>query len=519
MPFCTNQNCPDRLKNGRFTEYMDGIKTCPVCNSPLTDNSLEPDRNGKKIYNDLVNKILVATGLKVEIDLANKILITVGLLLVYRLLYIIHLPWVDLSGLSGSLITRYFNSERLSIGALGIMPFITAYFLVEVFSLVIPPLNRWRKEKHEGRRKLTITARWLTLVLSLIQGTGIVVSLSKISRPDGSPVLAGTGLEFSLIIVITLTACVFISLWIADLISSRGIGNGISMLIFTGVISSLFSDLSFSFHNTMSVMNRMDGLVKIFIMLLILFGSGALSVYMERRKYDLDVKLKNNSNVVMPFKYNISGITPAALAVNIVLTPASVTYFTRDYPDILKYFQYGTWTYSITVTIIMVVFYFWFTAMYYNPDKIVNFLRSKNAEPLLPDSLSFEKLLDKKLTTLAIWGAAYLFVYSVLLNRGIFYAWIIFSGITVIEFVSISLDIINDVKARKKYGKFVKIDEFQKPYEAGFIKNLLDQNGIPCFLEGYHLRSLYYFFGPFVGISLYVQKDKESEALKIIADS
>ncbi|NLD38159.1 MAG: hypothetical protein GX654_14940 [Desulfatiglans sp.] len=511
MPFCTNQNCPDRLKNGRFAEYSDGITECPACNSPLTDNPVVPDRNVKKIYNDLLSKIINYTGLKLDTDLVNKILITVGLLLVFRLMYIIPLPGVDIS--------RLPNNTRLSIGALGIMPYFSAYILVEIFSLILPPLNRWRQEKHEGRRKLGVTARWLTLILSLVQGSGIAISISKMSRPDGLPVLAGAGLESGLIIVITLTACVFISLWIADLITSRGLGNGISMLIFTGVIASLLSDIGFSFHSTMSVMNRMDGLVKIFIMLLILFGSGALSVYMERRKYDLNVRLKNNSNAVMPFKYNISGIIPAALAVNIVLTPASVTYFTRDYPDILKYFQYGTWSYFITVTIIMVVIYFWFTAMYYNPDKIINFLRSKNAEPLLSNDVSFEKMLDKKFTTLAIWGVAYLFVYSVLLNRGLFYAWIIFSGITVIEFVSISLDIINDVKARKTYGKFVKIDEFQKPYEAGFIKNLLDQNGISCFLEGYHLRSLFYFFGPYIGISLYVQKGKESEALKIIADS
>ncbi|MBN1906670.1 MAG: DUF2007 domain-containing protein [Deltaproteobacteria bacterium] len=518
MPFCTNLNCPDKLKNGRFAEYRDGITKCPVCNSPLTDNPFEANRNVKKVYNDLVSKIVNSTGLKIDIDLVNKILITIGLLLVFRLLCIIPLPGVDLSGVSGNLVSRYLNSARLSIGALGIMPYFSAYFLVEILSLVLPPLNRWRREKHEGRRKLTVTARWLTLVLSVVQGLGIAITLSKMSRPDGSPVLASTGLESSLIIVITLTACVFINLWIADLITSRGIGHGISMLIFTGVIASLFSDLSFSFNNTMFVMNRMDGLVKIFIMLLILFGSGALSVYMERRKYDLEVKLKNNSNAVMPFKYNISGITPASLAGTIFMIPASVTYFTRSYPDFVKYFQYGTWTYFITVTILMAVIYFWITAMYYNPDKILNFLRAKNSEPILSNDVSFEKMLDKKLITLTRWGAAYLFVYSVLLNRGIT-TWIVFSGITVIEFVSISLDIINDVKARKKYGKFVKIDEFQKPYEAGFIKNLLDQNSIPCFLEGYHLRSLYYFFGPFVGISLYVQRDKELEALKIIADS
>jgi preprotein translocase subunit SecY len=502
MPFCTNPNCPDRLKNGRFTEYRDGITKCPVCNSPLTDKHVETSSNVKKIYNDLISKILI----------------TIGLLLVFRLLYMIHLPGVDFSRFSGSLIANYFSSGRLSIGALGIMPYITAYFLVEIFSLAIPPLNRWRKEKHEGRRKLHVTARWLTLVLCLVQGSGIAISLSKMTNPDGSPMLAGTGLESMFIIIITLTACVFINLWIADLISSRGIGNGISMMFLVGILFSLFSGLATSFQNNMLEMNRMDGLAKCIFMLLILFGSGALSVYMERRKYDMEVKLKDNSNAYVPFNFNISGITPAVFAAYIVLTPASVIYFTRVYPDFIKYLQYGSWTYFIIFTIFMAVMYFWFAAMYYNPDKIVNFLRSKNAEPVLSDGVSFEKLLDKKLTLLTIWGAAYLFVYSVLLTRGIT-PWLVNSGVNVIMIISIALDIINEVKARKYYGKFVKIEEFQKPYEAGFIKNLLDQNCIPCFLEGYHFRSLYYFFGPFVGISLYVQKGKEPEALKIIAGS
>ena len=96
--------------------------------------------------------------------------------------------------------------------------------------------------------------------------------------------------------------------------------------------------------------------------------------------------------------------------------------------------------------------------------------------------------------------------------------YIVISGLVLIRAVSISLDILNDVKARRKYGYFVKIDEFQKPYEAKFIKNLLEQNSIPCFLEGYYHRSLFYFFGPFIEISLYVQRDKESEALGILSE-
>lgn len=501
MPFCTNPDCPHKEETGGFAEYRDDISKCPECGSPLTDNTVELP--GK-------NKII-------DSDLFRKILITICLLLIYRLLCIIPLPGVNIAGLPVSLLMRYFDSANISIGALGIMPYISAYIFVELLSLVVPPLNRWRGEKHEGRRKLTVTARWLTLILCLIQGFGIAISLTMMTGPGGSPILASTGLELKLIIIITLTACVFINLWIADLISSRGLGNGISMIFFAGIIFSVFSDLAYSFQNTVSVTNLMDGTVKFIFIFLMLFASGAFSLFMERGKYDLEVNLKNNSNVVMPFKYNISGIFPATLAASFVMVPATAMNFYSDYPDFFKYFQYGTWTYFITFSILTTAMYFLFAALYYNPDKILNFLRSKTAEPVLPNGVSFDKMLDKKLTTLTIWGALYLFVYSVLLSPGIT-ALIVIRGFVVIEGISISLDIFNDVKARKKYGYFVKIDEFQKPYEAGFIKNLLEQNSIPCFLEGYYNRSLYYFFGPFIGISLYVQRDKESEALKVISD-
>jgi hypothetical protein len=198
------------------------------------------------------------------------------------------------------------------------------------------------------------------------------------------------------------------------------------------------------------------------------------------------------------------------------MMPASVMYFT-DNPGFFEYFKYGSWVYYITYSIVMIVLYFFFASLYYNPDKILSFLRSKNAEPVLPEGVSFEKLLDKRLTVLTLLGALYLIVCSVLLLPGNFISIVIY-GLVLIRVISIVLDIVNDVKARKEYGCFVKIDEMQKPYEAKFLKNLLEKNSIPCFLEGYYHRSLYYFFGPFIGISLYVEQGKESEALKIISD-
>ena len=497
MAICSNPDCPHKERTGRSAEYREGITNCPECGAHLTANPANfPDKNDKT-----------------NSDLIRKVLFTIGLIIFYRLLCIIPLPGVDLSGLPDSLITRYFRSANISICALGLMPYINAYLFVEIFSLVIPSLKRWRGEKHEGRRKLTLTARWFALVLCLVQGLGIAISLSRMTAPDGSMLAVSTGPGFKVMVVVTLTACVFISLFIADLITSKGIGNGISMIILAGLGIDIFSVFINRFSHTSGYGNFMEDT---FGVLLIFFAAGVVIYFMESGEYNIKVKLKNDFIVNLPFKYNTSGIIPASFAVSIAMMPASVMYFT-DSTGFFEYFRYGSWIYYLTYAIITTFLFFFFASLYYDPDKVLSFLKSKSAEPVLPERVSFEKLLDKKLTNLTIWSAIYLLIYSVLLNPAV-YGYIVISGLTLIRVVSILLDVINEVKARNEYGNFAKINEMQKPYEAKFLKNLLEKHNIPCFLEGYYHRSLYYFFGPFIGISLYVQKDKESEAFKIISD-
>jgi preprotein translocase subunit SecY len=503
MPFCSNPDCPHKEKTGNFAEYQDGITHCPDCGSRLTDTPVDLPGHVEKIDSDFINKILI----------------TIGLLALFRVLCLIPLPGVDLSALfnDGSKnFFGFFNFSRISICALGIMPYISAYIFVEIFSLVIPSLKKWRSQKREGRRKLFITARWLTLLLCIIQGYGIAISLERMTLPGGSLVVSSTGVEFRLIVVITLTACTFVALWIADQITTRGIGNGISMLIFTGLAITLFSNLVRLFSETLLGGILMEATVTIIIfMLLILFLAAAFIVFIEKGESNIKVKLRNSRLVDLPIKYNTAGVLPASFAASIVMIPATLMTF-GSYHKFYEYFQYGTLTYFITYIIITIILFLLFTSLFYDPDEITSFLEGKNAEPILQEDVSFEKLLDKKLTLFAIGGTVYLLVYSVLLSPSI-HAFIVISGLSLIRIVSISLDILNEVEARKN-GYFVKIDEFQKPYQAKFIKNLLELNSIPCFLEGYHHRSLLYFFGPFIEISLYVKRDKESEALNIISE-
>lgn len=501
MPYCSNPDCPHKIETGSYAEYRDGITRCPECGSTLTYAPVEPEDYPEKIDSDLMKKILI----------------TIGLLVLFRLLCIIPLPYIDLSeyNFPGSLLNLYGFTKYpgISICALGIMPFISAYILVEMFSLVIPVMKKWRGQKGEGRRKLFITARWVTLLLCIIQGLGISISLERMTGAGGSLLVGSPGWGFRFLTVLTLTAGVFVLLWIADRITARGIGNGISMMIFTGIAIDLFSNLSVLYQMILSD-RFLDATGTIILALFILFVAVWIISFIERRESSIKVRLNNGSLIELPFKYNVAGVVPAQFAASIVMVPFTITFFTSSYHDFLNLFQPATWTYSITLTIITVIFYFLFTSLYYNPDKILSFLRARNGEPVLEEGASFEKLLDGKLTTLAIYGTIYLCVFAVLLTPSL-HVYVIIGGVSLIRLVSILLDIINEIKARKK-GFFVKIDEFQKPYEAKFIKNLLEQENIPCFLEGYYHRSILYFFGPYVEISLYVQQGKESEALSIL---
>jgi preprotein translocase subunit SecY len=500
MPFCPNPDCPHKKITGHFAEYRDGMTICPECEGPLTDAPIEVPGRVEKAKSDL----------------GKKILMTIGLLAIFHLLALIPLPGVDLSGLPDNLLTSYFNSSRFSICALGIMPYISAYVLVEIFSLVIPPLKRWRGRKEEGRRKLLLAARCLTLILCFVQGYGLVMGLERMALPDGSLAISSSGMEFRLMVVITLTAGTFACLWIADQITAKGIGHGISMIILSGLVISLFSNLFRPSSKALHGGILMEDMVSSVLGLFISFLAVGFIVFMERGESSIKVRLKNSRLVDLPFKYNTAGVVPATFAVSIVMLASTLTYFVGHH-RFSEYFQYGTLSYFITYTMITIILFFLFTSLYYDPDKILSFLRGNKAEPVLPEGVSFEKLLDKKLTLFAICGTVYLCVYSVLFSPAIHVA-IVISGLSLIRLVSISLDIFDEVKARKEFGYFVKMGEFQKPYEAKFMKNVLKQNSIPCFLEGYYHRSILYFFGPYVEMSLFVQPDRESEASNIIAE-
>ena len=399
MPFCPNPDCPHKKITGHFAEYRDGMIICPECEGPLTDTPIELPGRVEKTKSDLINKILM----------------TIGLLAIFHLLALIPLPGVDLSGLPDNLLTSYFNSSRFSICALGIMPYISAYIFVEIFSLVIPPLKRWRDQKGEGRRKLLLAARCLTLILCIVQGYGLVIGLERMVLPDGSLAISSSGMEFRLIVVITLTTGTFACLWIADQITAKGIGHGISMIILSGLVISLFSNLFGPSSKALHGGILMEDMVSSVLGLFISFLAVGFIVFMERGESSIKVRLNNSRLVDLPFKYNTAGVVPATVAVSIVMLPATLTYFVGHH-GFSEYFQYGSLSYFITYTVITIILFFLFTSLYYDPDKILSFLRGKKRSLFYRKGFPLKSCWTKNLLFLPYAGLhIYVFIqcYSV----------------------------------------------------------------------------------------------------------
>ncbi len=188
-------------------------------------------------------------------ELRRRILFTLGMLAVYRVGCHVPVPGVDasvlaswFSGTEGTLLglVSAFTGgalERMTVFALGIMPYISASIILQLLTVVFEPVERMSKEGEQGRKKITQWTRYGTVVLSVIQGAGIAVGLQTMTGPGGAPVVVNPGIGFVVLTVITLTAGTAFIMWLGEQITERGIGNGISLIIFAGIVANLPSAL------------------------------------------------------------------------------------------------------------------------------------------------------------------------------------------------------------------------------------------------------------------------------------
>ena len=510
MPYCPNTECPHRKSFGESAEYLEGTIHSSDCGSILSEDvpsAVDPPI--KKKF-----KITIS-------DFQKRILFTLGLLALWRVTSHITVPGINPEFLDSyrgddKLLPPFFSS-RASVFSLGLMPYISAYILVELCSLVIPRLTAWRKEGYAGRAKLLTAARIVTVVLAILQGYLLAIGLEQVA---GGNFVSDPGIAFRIITMLTMTAGTFLIIWIADQITIKGIGNGISMLFLVmyapGILRS-FTDLwqsnqEYGFHYTL----RYAILFLIVIIILV-----ALIVLIEKGIKAIRVRMHDGHEVELPIKLTTAGRIPAGWASFFVMQPAVIVSSMGGQEDSILLLLADALTpgkidYLIVSCFFIVLFYYLFTPLFHRPGEIVSFLKDRNAAIIVPSEVRAENHILQNLKRLAFWGSLYL-CSIIIIPKAIQQPFGIYlDGISLLITVVIALDVLGELVIRWHSSGMVKVAEFQEPYKAGFLKNILQKHDVPCHLQGYYHRALLYFFGPYLEISILVPGNKAEQAVEII---
>ena len=348
-------------------------------------------------------------------------------LIVYRIGTHIPVPGIDpaklasMFGQNQGTILGLFNMfsggalERMSIFALGIMPYISASIIIQLLSSVSPQLEALKKEGEAGRRKITQYTRYLTVVLALVQGSGMAVGALQ-------GMAYAPGFSFYFVAVVSLVTGALFLMWLGEQITERGVGNGISMLIFAGIVAGLPSAIGQSLEQARQ--GEMNWLVLAFIVLLaavVIF----LVVFIERgqRRITVNYAKQQRGNRVyqaqsshLPLKVNMAGVIPAIFASSILLFPASIAQWFGSGgtgPAWLQDFALaigpGQPLNILLFTVLIVFFCFFYTALMFNPSEVAENLKKSGAFlPGIRPGQQTANYIDGVLTRLTMFGALYI---------------------------------------------------------------------------------------------------------------
>jgi preprotein translocase subunit SecY len=366
-------------------------------------------------------------------DLKSRLIITFIILLVCRVGSYISIPGINLLALgeisasNSEGVLGIFNMlsggalSRMSIFALAIMPYITASIVMQLLSVTFKPLEEMKKEGEAGRKKINQYTRYLTVLLTAFQAYGIAISLEKMSGGSFGPVVATPGAFFRISAITSLVVGTMFLMWLGEQISARGIGNGTSLIIFTGIVSGIPQAFVSVFELTKT--GAMSATLLIFI-LFIIVAMIYFIVFMERAQRKIPVqypkrqvgnKLFAGDSTHLPLKLNTAGVIPPIFASSILLFPLTISNFVGQAEDssiletIAIYLGHGKPLYILSYVLLIVFFCFFYTAVIFNADDTAETLK-KNGGFIYgrrPGKNTAE-YLDYILTRLTVIGAAYI---------------------------------------------------------------------------------------------------------------
>src|SRR5881396_2457127 len=415
-------------------------------------------------------------------ELRNRILFTLALLGVFRVGHHITTPGVNIAALAelarqmeNTMFGMYDmfsggNLSRVTIFALGIMPYISASIILQLLTVVWPYLEKLSKEGELGRRKITQYTRYGTVLLSMVQSLFIARGLETIQAPGAGGVVFEPGWHFRMMTMITLTTGTAFIMWLGEQITERGIGNGISLIIFAGIVAAMPSAVATSLEFIRN--GELPILVAALLIVVMVATVGAI-IYMERAQRRIPVqyakrvvgrRMYSGQSSHLPLKINTSGVIPPIFASSILLFPGTVTGFI-DHPAahwIQQELQPGTWLYNLVYVGLIIFFCYFYTAVTFNPADVADNMKKFGGYiPGIRPGQRTAEYIDRILTRITLPGALYVAAVcvlpTILISR--YNVPFYFGGTALLIVVGVALDTIAAMETHlitRSYEGFMK---------------------------------------------------------------
>jgi preprotein translocase subunit SecY len=415
-------------------------------------------------------------------ELRRRIFFTLAMLAVYRVGVHIPTPGIDRVALASffdkvkDTIFGLFNLfsggalEQFSVFSLGIMPYISASIILQLLTVVFPYLERLSKEGEVGRRKITQYTRYGTIVLSIIQGLMIAVGMEGTRGGGGEPIVLDPGWRFRIMTVITLTSGTAFIMWLGEQITERGIGNGISLIIFAGIIARLPSAITSTYQ---FIQEGELGVLVVLLVVAIVVATVGVVIFMERGQRRIPVqyakrvvgrKMYGGQSSHLPLKINTAGVIPPIFASSILIFPATVAQFVQHpwAQSAAGYLAPGQWLHDLLYVGFIIFFCYFYTAVVFNPvDVAENMKKFGGYIPGIRPGQKTAEFIDRVLSRITLGGAIYISLVALLPTMLIsqFNVPFYFGGTALLIVVGVAMDTVAQVETHmitRNYEGFMK---------------------------------------------------------------
>lgn len=419
-------------------------------------------------------------------DLRKKLLFTMGIIALYRLGAVVPTPGVDYGAVQSCLANVENNSIyglinlfsggallQLSVFALGIMPYITASIILQLMTVVIPKLEALKKEGQSGQAQITQYTRYLTIALAVLQSTGIVAlarTPGQLFQGCSAQLIPNQSIFTIFLMIATMTAGTAIIMWLGELITDRGVGNGMSLLIFTSIISSLPSQIASVFATRGPFITAMTVIVGFFIIMAVVFvEQGQRRIPVQYAKRMVGRKMYGGTSTYIPLKVNMAGVIPVIFASSLLFLPVLFLQFSSGTGGFAQFiarnFQTGTEPLYMFVFAVLIIFftYFYVAITFNTTDVADNMKKYGGFIPGIRAGRPTAEYLDYVVTRLTLPGSVYLatvalvplFAFSGLGVSSNF----VFGGTSLLIMVGVGLDTVKQIESQlqqRNYEGFLR---------------------------------------------------------------